>query len=202
MFVLGECDVVALAAEDDARGEGVRFRDFVERLQIAGARRHDEDLSHTAGTQRFDNDCARCEITARTRQPEAGRSACFENFKSRGARAGRQRVHLVVSMMIVAAVAVVVPCMAVTVMVVPAAEQENTGHVDDQSEHGDGYRFVVADRNGPDEAGQRLVADQERNHGEDDGAGEPCEVAELASAEREACVFGVPARIIVGDRGE
>ena len=62
-----------------------------------------------------------------------------------------------------------------------AAEQEHAGDIDEQAEHGDGNRLVEADRNGPDKPRKRLVTDKKRDHGEDDGAGEAGQIAELAS---------------------
>ena len=53
-----------------------------------------------------------------------------------------------------------------------------------------------------EETADGFVADQQRDHCQDDGAGEAGEVAELAGAEGEAWIIGVPAGIGVGERRE
>ena len=47
-----------------------------------------------------------------------------------------------------------------------------------------------------------LVTDQQRDHRQDDGAGESREIAELAGPEREARIVGVLAGVGVGERRE
>ncbi len=91
---------------------------------------------------------------------------------------------------------------AVIVAAAAAAEQERAHDIDDQSKRGDRDRLVEADRHRRNEARDRLVTDQERNHQKHDGAGEAGEVAELAGAEGEARVVGVAPRIAVGQRRE
>ena len=56
------------------------------------------------------------------------------------------------------------------------------------------------DRDRREDAAYGLVADQDRDHCEDDGAGEAREVAELAGAEGEAWIVGVLARVGIGER--
>ena len=58
------------------------------------------------------------------------------------------------------------------------------------------------DRRRVNQACDRLVADEERDHGEDDRAREACEIAELARAEGEARIVRVAASEGVGERGE
>src|SRR5215469_11839561 len=48
-----------------------------------------------------------------------------------------------------------------------------------------------------DEAVDSFIADEERDHRQNDRRGEPGEVAELASAEGKATVAGMPARIAI-----
>ena len=52
------------------------------------------------------------------------------------------------------------------------------------------------DRHRREYAADRLVADQERDHREDDGACESREIAELAGAEREVGIIGVLAGVV------
>src|SRR5580700_7923576 len=95
------------------------------------------------------------------------------------------RTAMRVRMLMLMGVAVI---MRVTVIVAAtaAAEQERAGDIDDQSKHGDRDRLVEADRHRRNEARDRLVTDQDRNHHQYDGAGEAGEVAELAGAEGKA----------------
>jgi hypothetical protein len=58
------------------------------------------------------------------------------------------------------------------------------------------------DRDWPDEADHRLVADQYGDHREHDGTGEAGEIAELAGAEAKTLVVGMPTRVAIGQRGQ
>ena len=53
-------------------------------------------------------------------------------------------------------------------------------------------------RNRIENAVDGFIADQERDHGEHDGAGEAGEIAELTGAEGEGWIVGVPAGVGVG----
>ena len=92
--------------------------------------------------------------------------------------------------------------LTVFMTVVAAAEQEDARHIDDQAQHRNRNGFVEIDRNRPDQALRRLIGDQDRDHGEDDGAGKSGEIAELAGAEREARVVAMAAGIAVGQSRE
>ena len=97
---------------------------------------------------------------------------------------------------VVMAVSVAMP---VPMMVMPAAAQQPyAGDVHGQAEHCDGDGLGELDRNGGEQARHRLVADQQRDHRQHDRAGEPGEVAELASPEREAGIVRVLAGVAVG----
>ena len=71
-----------------------------------------------------------------------------------------------------------------------------------KSEGGDRDRLAKMDRHGRDEAVHRLVADQERDHRQDDRAGETGQIAQLAGAEGEAGIVRMPAGEAVGQRGQ
>ena len=58
------------------------------------------------------------------------------------------------------------------------------------------------DRHGREQAANRLIADQQRDHRQNDRATETGEIAELAGAEGEARVVGVAAREGIGERGQ
>jgi hypothetical protein len=89
-----------------------------------------------------------------------------------------------------------------TVMMAPTAEQEHAHDIDDQSEHRDRDRLVEVDRDRSNEAGHGFVADEERDHRENDSAGKSGQVPELAGAEAETIIVGVPACVTIGKSGE
>jgi hypothetical protein len=88
---------------------------------------------------------------------------------------------------------------AVSMVMLAAAEQPRAGDVHGKAEAGDRDRLGEADRHRRENARDRLVADQERDHREDDGAGEPGKVAKFAGAERKTPIVGMPAGIAVGE---
>src|SRR5262249_25595604 len=76
-------------------------------------------------------------------------------------------------------------------MVLPAAKEQRAYDVHGQPERRDRDCLVEADGHRPDKARQRLIADQNRDDREHDGAGEAGEVTEFAGAEAEAIVAGM-----------
>ncbi len=97
---------------------------------------------------------------------------------------------------------IVIVLVVVVVMVSTAAEQEHAGDVHDQPQDRDRDRLVEVDRDRGYEARDRLVADQQRDHRQDDGAGKPREIAELAGAEGEASVLRMAPRVAIGEGRE
>src|ERR1700728_2050187 len=92
--------------------------------------------------------------------------------------------HVVVAMRVAMAMRVgMVMLVGMATVVAAAAEQERAYDIDDQSKHGDRDRLVEADGHRRDEARDRLITDQDRNHRQHDGAGEAGEVAELSGVE-------------------
>ena len=79
---------------------------------------------------------------------------------------------------------------AVVVMIVFAAQQEGAEQIDAEAGTRDHDRLIEGDRHRRDQALDAFVADQQRDHGERDGAGEGGEVAELAGAEGEPRIVG------------
>ena len=88
----------------------------------------------------------------------------------------------------------------VAVMMTFFAEEPCTGDIHGQAETRDRDRLGEMDRNRREDTADRFVADQERNHREDDSAGEARQVAELASAEREARIIGMLTGIGISER--
>jgi hypothetical protein len=62
--------------------------------------------------------------------------------------------------------------------------------------------FGEVKRQGLKQASEGLVGNQQRDHRQDNGAGESGEVAELAGSESETRIIHVPARVGIGERRE
>ena len=77
---------------------------------------------------------------------------------------------------------------AAMMMIVLVAQQIGAEQIDAEADDRDRDRLIEGDGHRRDQTLDALVADQERDHGERDGAGEGGEVAELAGAEGEARV--------------
>src|SRR5690348_13184546 len=73
--------------------------------------------------------------------------------------------------------------MIVAVVMIGATEQPGAGDVHGEAESRNRDRLGKMDRHRLENATHRLVADQQRDHRKDDGAGETSEIAELAGAE-------------------
>ena len=94
------------------------------------------------------------------------------------------------------------PLIRMAVMMTFSTEGPCTGDIHDQAETRDRDRLGEMDRNRREDTADRFVADQERNHREDDSAGEAREVSELASAEREARIVGMLTGVGIRERRE
>ena len=106
---------------------------------------------------------------------------------------------------VVAAVVMVVPMVVMMIMVmvvVIAAQQPGADQVDDKPDAGDEHRLAEVDRHRGIEAQEAFPADQQSDHGEDDGAGETGEVAEFPRAEGEARVVAVAPGVKISQRGD
>src|SRR5262249_29697250 len=101
-------------------------------------------------------------------------------------------VLLLVLMVVMRAVKKTMPGMAVAV-IMAFTQQPGARKVDAQAERGDRHRLAEVDADRMQEPQHRFVANAERNHGEDDGAAESRQFAELAGAERKARIADVAA---------
>jgi hypothetical protein len=110
--------------------------------------------------------------------------------------------RVIVMIMVVVVVLMIVVMPMIVMMVAAAAEQPDAGHVHGETETGDGNRRAKMDRHRVEEAHDGLVADQQRDHGQHDGAAEAGEIAELAGAEGEAGVMGVAAGEAISEGGQ
>jgi hypothetical protein len=86
--------------------------------------------------------------------------------------------------------------------VMPAGQQPGAGDIDRETKHRNRNRLIEADGNRIEQAGYRFIADQQRNHRQNDGAGISCQIAELAGTERETAIAGIFAGIGISERGE
>ena len=112
-------------------------------------------------------------------------------------------VVVMIVIIIVIVMMIVMMIMAVPVMMVMiVAQQERAHQVDHQPEKGDRNGFLKGNRNRAENARDRLIADQDRDHRQHDGTGEGGKVAELAGAEREARIAGVFAGIGISEGGD
>src|SRR5262245_1369979 len=102
-------------------------------------------------------------------------------------------MHLVLmTALVFMAVTVAMP---VTVIVVVVPQQPDAREIDQQSKHCDRNRLTEVDRHGREKTQYCFVPDDQRDHGEHDGAGEAREIAQLARTEYEAVVSRVPAGV-------
>ena len=100
---------------------------------------------------------------------------------------------------------VIVPCpwpWLPMMVVVTAAQKPCARDVHSEAEAGDRDGFGEMDRHRGKQTADRLVADQQRDHREDDGARETGEIAQLAGAEGETRIIGMPPRVAIGKGGK
>src|SRR4051794_32224660 len=95
--------------------------------------------------------------------------------------------------MIVIMVLIIVIMMVFTQQ--PCAEQ-----IYAKTNHRDRDRLIEADRHGSEYAGNRLVADEQGDERQNDGARKSRQLSHLAGAKRKAWVMNMRARIPVGKR--
>ena len=93
-----------------------------------------------------------------------------------------------------------VPMSVDAAVVMAAAQQPNAGDVHHQAQAGNRDRLAEADRHGGKQPRHSLEADQQRDRGQHDGAGEAGKVAQFAGAEAEPAVMGVFAGEAIGER--
>jgi len=85
-------------------------------------------------------------------------------------------------------------------MLVVIAQQDGAEEINAKPEYRDRNGLVERNRHRIDQAIDAFVADQERDHGQHDGAGEGRQVAELAGPEGQAPVCRIAPRVGVGQR--
>ncbi len=103
---------------------------------------------------------------------------------------------MIVIVVLMVVVAVFVAALMSGLMIVPvvamaAGEQKGAGDVDGEPQGRDRDRFLKPDWPRREEPADGFDADQKRDHGQNDGAGEAGQVSELAGPEGEPLVLGV-----------
>src|SRR3954452_8823664 len=102
---------------------------------------------------------------------------------------------LLLLLMIIMRVSMIALVSMVMGALITAGQQPGADHIDHQTKHGNRDRLVEADRHRLEQARDRLIADQERDHCENDGAGVAREIAKFAGAEAKASIIGIFAGI-------
>ncbi len=110
-------------------------------------------------------------------------------------------MSMIVVIMPVRLMAVVVP-VPVIMAVVCAAEDQRTGQVDDQADHGDRHRLLIVNRLGGEQPLDRAKHHQASDAKQEDGAGECGENFDLPGPERESAVLRQSAGRRIGERGQ
>ncbi len=77
------------------------------------------------------------------------------------------------------------------IMLLVLVQQPGADQVDGEAERGERDRFVEGDRYRVDQPLDALIADEERDHRQDDGAGERGQIAEFAGAEGKPLIAGM-----------
>jgi len=131
-------------------------------------------------------------------EPEARRNAVLEDFENRRAFWGLDPALFIVVVM--GRPMTVAAPMPVRMAMLAAGKQPGAGDIDQKSERGDRNRLGEMDRHRREQAADRLVADQERDHRQNEGAGKARQIAELSGAEGEARILRVAARKRIGER--
>ena len=111
-------------------------------------------------------------------------------------------MRIVWTMVVVVPVVMLAMTMMVvmTMMLVVVLEQPSAGEVHDEPDDRDGDGLAEVDGNGVGQTQQALPPDQQGDERQNDRAGEAGEIAELARAEGEPWIAGVPTGVEVRQR--
>ncbi len=200
VLVLFEHDGIVLLADPHRRREGMRFRNLVMRFQEATLVTHREALPRAIRTQRFDRRRLRRQSGAGDGpQPKARRYPVFKHFEHNEPVGGRDLMRFV---MVVAFMRVTMAMTMAVAVMLTTAQQPCARDIHRKTKTGNRDRFGKMNRDGIENTADGFIADQQRDHGQHDGAGKPCEIAELAGAECEGRIVGVFAGVSIGKRGQ
>src|SRR5262249_7503113 len=159
---------ICLLANPHIGAEGVWLGNFVGGFQVIAAVLEREKLPGTVRSHSF-NRSGRCKKSGATfrAEPEARWHAVLDHFEDHVTISGRDQMRVVFVM------AMMTMAMPVAMaMMISATEQPHAGDIDRESKDRNGYRFSEVDRNGREKATDSFIADQQRDHRQDDRAGE------------------------------
>ena len=189
-----------LSVDAHVGDECMRLGNLVDRLQNAAAVDEGEHPPGPIGADGFDRNRGRRQRwSGFGPEPEARRNAVLEHVENDRAVPGLDPLRLIVVMCGLRRPMIVTMAMTMAGMRA-AAQQPRAGEVDAKAKDGDRDRLGKADRRGRDETAHRFVADQKRDHRQDDGAGVAGKIAKFAGPESEARVVRVAPREGVGER--
>ena len=190
---------IRLSTDANPRGECMRFRDFVYRLEIAATLGQREDLPCSVSPLGlYGGGAGRDERSAFRPQPEPWWYAILEDIEDERVCRGGNATPLIMIVMVVT-VAVRLSTAVLMMIMSAAAEQQDAANIYREAKASDWNCLTEMDRHGGDEAADRLIADQDGDHGQDDRRREACEITELAGAKGEARIVSMPPRIAVGE---
>ena len=187
-------DAVAVRLQPLANG-------VCERLAWDDVEEHSTRRAHRA--QRPLGDDKRTDDTDRGIQPvptEHPSSQQRDNGEHRGDRVGKDmevgRAEIAVMAMSM------LMRLGVGLVMLLVEQQPGAREGDREADAGNQDRFVERDRYRVHEAGKQFHADEQRNEGQYNGAGEPGQLADLASAIGKAWIAGVSPCIAIGEHGD
>jgi hypothetical protein len=108
--------------------------------------------------------------------------------------------QIVVVMMMAMGVNMVMAVAMTMLMGVVIAQQPGTDYVDDESERGHRNRLAIGNLHRMEQPDRALIGNLNSDHDQDDRAGEGGEVTELAGAEGEIRITGLPTGEQIGKR--
>jgi hypothetical protein len=145
----------------------VRFGNFFDGFEIVAAILEGEQLPATIWPHSLNgsSSCHKSDTTFRA-EPESRRHAVLEHFQDHVTVIGRNPTRFVFVLVVTMAMAVPVAMP----MMVAAAEQPRACDIDRKSKDSNGYRFGEMDRYRFKKTTDGFIADQQRDHRQDDGA--------------------------------
>src|ERR1700733_16159383 len=170
MHMLFEDDGIILFADPHRRREGVRFRNFVNRFQIVAFVLHNKELACSVRTHGFNRKrrCGQNRAGVGTKSKPRWHPV-LKYFENDGSRRGRDLVGLVMVMMVMASMRVSVTM--TVAMMLATTQQPGACDINGEAEAGNRNSLGKMNRSGIENAADRFVAYQQRDHGQDDGAG-------------------------------
>src|SRR5271169_4762436 len=188
-------DGVGSPVDSDIGVESVRLRNFIDGFQKVAAIDERKELPRSVRSHGFNGHSRRRKFRPGLGvEPEPRRDPILVHAENGFAVSSHDQAAFVMRLV---GIGMTVP-VTVAVMVA-AAEQPRARDIYSKTEAGDRDGFGEVNRHGREQAADGLIADQQRDHCEDDRAREPGEVAKLAGPKSEARVVGVSAGVGIGE---